>query len=59
MRIAAVGDVTAFHREPESGYEFAGPAAALPFAPQLDVNANVEFRDSTETEFTMVTGTIP
>jgi hypothetical protein len=28
MRIAAVGDVTAFHREPESGYEFAGPVLA-------------------------------
>ena len=28
MRLAAVGDVTAFHREPESGYEFAGPALA-------------------------------
>jgi len=28
MRIAAVGDVIAFHREPESGYEFAGPVLA-------------------------------
>jgi len=28
MRIAAVDDVTAFHREPESGYEFAGPVLA-------------------------------
>jgi Bacterial capsule synthesis protein PGA_cap len=28
MRLAAVGDVTAFHREPESGYEFAGPVLA-------------------------------
>jgi Bacterial capsule synthesis protein PGA_cap len=28
MRLAAVGDVTAFHREPESGYEFVGPVLA-------------------------------
>ena len=28
MRIAAVGDVTAFHREPESGYELARPVLA-------------------------------
>ncbi len=28
MRLAAVGDVTAFHREPESGYEFVAPVLA-------------------------------
>ena len=25
VTLGAVGDVTAFHREPESGYEFVGP----------------------------------
>jgi hypothetical protein len=52
MRLAAVGDVTAFHREPESGYEFAAPVLA-------GVNANVEFCDNQEAEFTMVSATIP
>jgi len=28
IRLCAVGDVTAFHREPESGYELVGPALA-------------------------------
>ena len=25
LRLCAVGDVTAFHKEPETGYEFVGP----------------------------------
>jgi hypothetical protein len=28
VRLCAVGDVTAFHKEPESGYEFVGPVLA-------------------------------
>jgi Bacterial capsule synthesis protein PGA_cap len=28
VRLCAVGDVTAFHREPESGYDFVGPVLA-------------------------------
>jgi len=28
LRFCAVGDVTAFHKEPESGYEFVGPVLA-------------------------------
>jgi len=37
----------------------ADPAAAAPFAPQLGVNDNVEFRDSMEAEFAMVSGRNP
>jgi hypothetical protein len=37
----------------------AGPAAAAPFAPQLEVNVNVEFCDSKEAEFAMVIGHNP
>jgi len=37
----------------------AGPAAAAPFAPRLEVNANVEFYDSPKAEFAVVSGTIP
>ena len=28
LKFCAVGDITAFHKQPESGYEFVGPVLA-------------------------------